>query len=277
MRTFEAVSAVGIPSCFTRSSAIADLGRQTFDVLVIGGGIGGACAAWDAALRGLRVGLVERADFASATSAHSLKVLHGGIRYLQHLDIARLQESCRERAAFLRIAPHLTRPIPVALPTYGFGLRGKLPLRVAFQLLNALTAGRNKGIQNKAQHVPPPYIMSRSEFLKRFPAFEDSGLTGAGVFYDGQMLNPPRIVYSIIRSAQQCGAVIANYCSAERLLVKAGRIEGVVVRDTCTGESFDVRSRIVANLTGPFAPTLNHDQFGGERLDVPLSGIWRWC
>jgi glycerol-3-phosphate dehydrogenase len=159
----------------------------------------------------------------------------------------------------------------VALPTYGFGLRGKLPLRVAFQLLNVLTADRNKGIENKAQHVPSPYVMSRSDFLTSFAAFEGSGLTGAGVFYDGQMLNPPRIVYSIIRSAQESGAVIANYCSAERLMVRAGRVEGVTVRDTCTGESFDVRSRIVANLTGPFAPMLNYHQFGGERLDVPLS------
>jgi len=82
---------------------------------------------WDASLRGLRAGLIERSDFASGTSAHSLRVLHGGIRYLQHLDIARLRESCAERGAFLRIAPHLTRPMPFALPTYGMGLRGKLP------------------------------------------------------------------------------------------------------------------------------------------------------
>src|SRR5580658_32563 len=107
---------------FTRTSALSQLGQEAFDVVIIGGGIAGACAAWDASLRGLRVALIERSDFGGGASAHSLKVLHGGIRYLQHLDISRLRESCRERAAFLRIAPHLTRPLPFVLPTYGLGL-----------------------------------------------------------------------------------------------------------------------------------------------------------
>jgi glycerol-3-phosphate dehydrogenase len=241
------------------------------DIAVIGGGIAGACAAWDAALRGLRVALIERSDFGGATSAQSLKVLHGGIRYLQHLDIVRLRESCAERAAFLRMAPHLTRPMPFALPTYGLGLRGKLPLHVAFQLLNAFTAGRNRGTENQAQHIPAPYVMSRREFVLRFPAFDGPGLTGAGVFFDGQVLNPPRLVYSIVRSAVESGAVAVNYCAAERLLVQNGRVVGVAVRDAASGASFDVRASIVANLTGPFAPMLHERALGGPRINVPLS------
>src|ERR1700722_12182335 len=91
----------------SRATLCGRLANETFDILVIGGGIGAACAAWDASLRGLRVALVERLDFGAGASAHSLKMLHGGIRYLQHLDMKRLRESCRERGTFLRIAPHL--------------------------------------------------------------------------------------------------------------------------------------------------------------------------
>ncbi len=254
-----------------RSKTLAILHREKFDVVVVGGGIGGACTAWDAALRGLRVALIEQSDFGAGTSSQSLKVLHGGIRYLQHLDISRLRESCGERSAFLRIAPHLTRPLPFALPTYGLGMRGKLPLRAAFQLLNLFTADRNAGIGDRGQHIPAPFILSRREFVDRFPAFDAPGLTGAGVFYDGQMLNPPRIVYSAIRSAQAASAVAVNYCAAEQLLVRDGRTQGVLARDTLTGEQFEIRARIVANLSGPYAPAFNARAAPQSVLNVPLS------
>jgi glycerol-3-phosphate dehydrogenase len=256
---------------FERTSALLELGREKFDLVVIGAGIGGACAAWDAAMRGLRVALLERSDFGSGASAHSLKILHGGIRYLQHLDIARLRESCQERTAFLRIAPHLTRPLPFAVPTYGFGLRGKLPLRVAFQLLNVFTADRNRGIEQTAQHIAAPFLLSRTEFVQRFPLLEGPGLTGAGVFFDGHLLNPPRLVYSIVRSAHAAGAVAANYCSVERLLVRDGSVEGVAVRDEVSRQEFDVRSRVVLNAAGPFAPAVHAHSVGAAHPEVPLS------
>jgi glycerol-3-phosphate dehydrogenase len=260
-----------IVSAGTRAAPLAQLGRETFDLVIIGGGIAGACAAWDASLRGLTVALIERADFGSGASAHSLKVLHGGIRYLQHLDIPRLRESCAERSAFLRIAPHLTRPLPFALPTFGHGMRGKIPLLAAFQLLKVFTRGRNDGIENRAQHIPAPFVMSRQEFVRRFPAFDEVGLTGAGVFYDGQMLNPARIVYSIVRSAQDAGAIVLNYCAAERLLIRNDRVEGVAARDELSGAALDIRARMVLNLTGPFAPTLHQRAQGGNPIHVPLS------
>lgn len=256
---------------FDRTSALQELGREPFDLLVIGAGIGGACAAWDAALRGLRVALIERSDFGSGASAHSLKILHGGIRYLQHLDIARLRESCRERSAFLRIAPHLTRPLPFAVPTYGYGLRGKMPLRIAFQLLNVFTADRNRGIEQASQHIQAPFLLSRAEFLRRFPMLAGPGLTGAGVFYDGHILNPPRLVYSIVRSAHSAGAIAANYCSVERLLVRDGTVEGAAVRDEVSGQEFDVRARVVLNAAGPFAPMVHARSVGAAHPQVPLS------
>ena len=99
----------------------AALARTEFDLVVIGGGMFGAAAALDAARRGLSTALVEREDFAGATSAHSFKMIHGGIRYLQHADIVRVRHSARARAAFLRAAPHLVRPLPIVVPTYGWG------------------------------------------------------------------------------------------------------------------------------------------------------------
>src|SRR2546429_8055533 len=95
-------------------NALAD---KQFDIVIVGGGIFGACAAWDAALRGLSVALVERHDFCSGASANSFKIVHGGIRYLQHGDLTRLRASRKERTALLRIAPHLVQPLPIVVPT----------------------------------------------------------------------------------------------------------------------------------------------------------------
>lgn len=99
------------------------LSSDTFDVLVIGGGIYGACVAWDAALRGLSTALVEKQDFGAGASSNSLKIIHGGFRYLQHADLKRMRESIRERKILMRIAPHLVHPLPILVPVYGHWLR----------------------------------------------------------------------------------------------------------------------------------------------------------
>src|SRR3970040_2512816 len=105
------------------------LENTEYDVIIVGGGIFGACALWEAAHRGLTACLIEKGDFCEATSANHYKMVHGGIRYIQHGDIKRLRESSVERSAFLRIAPHLVTPLPVVIPTYGHGMKGKEILR----------------------------------------------------------------------------------------------------------------------------------------------------
>ncbi len=158
--------------------ALAALAGREFDVLVVGGGITGAVTAWDAAQRGLSVALLERGDFGGATSAESLKVVHGGVRYLQHLDIVRVRESSRERRALLRMAPHLVHPMPFVVPTYGHGMRGPEILAAAFVLLNALTADRNRGLTDPSRRVPAARIVSRARVLEWFPEHQPGRADG---------------------------------------------------------------------------------------------------
>src|SRR2546426_6624216 len=122
------------------------LTARTFDVLVVGGGIYGLTIAYDAAQRGLSVALIEADDFGSGASFNHLRTIHGGLRYLQTLDIARARESVRERRTIARIAPHAVRPTPFALPLYRSLMRGKLALRVGFVLNRAVAMGRNRGL-----------------------------------------------------------------------------------------------------------------------------------
>ena len=148
---------------------LAPFEGHEFDLLVIGGGIFGACAARDAALRGLSVALIDRSDFCAATSANSYKLVHGGIRYLQHLDLGRLRQSSHARRTLLRTAPHLVQPLPVVVPTYGHGMKGKEALRAGMGLYDVLTLDRNAGVRDPDCHVPRGRTLSRAAVLERYP------------------------------------------------------------------------------------------------------------
>jgi glycerol-3-phosphate dehydrogenase len=235
---------------------VGDLSGQQFDVLVIGGGAAGAATAREAALRGFTTGLIERDDFGAGTSAHCFKVVHGGIRYLQHGDVRRLRASCRERAVFLRIAPHLVSAIPFAVPTYGQRRHSKWLVGTGMLLYDALSAGCNAQVIDPARRVARTRFLSRSEVLARFPSIEPRGLTGAAVFDDGQMYNPPRLVLAFAAAAHELGAKVANYIEAERLLIEGSRVVGVTAFDRSAGARLDIRSRVTINATGPWAEGL---------------------
>ncbi|MCH7872735.1 MAG: FAD-dependent oxidoreductase, partial [Planctomycetes bacterium] len=134
----------------------SELREVTFDVLVVGAGIHGACIAREAALRGLSVAVVDRYDFGGATSANSQKVIHGGLRYLQKLDLRRVRQSVRERDLLMRLAPHLIAPIPFVIPTFGHGRRSRAGMRAAFGLCNLVAPGD-----------PVPTGRHASEYAKR--------------------------------------------------------------------------------------------------------------
>src|SRR4051812_15204418 len=132
---------------------LPELARTEFDLLIVGGGAAGAAAAREATLRGLRTALIEKHDFGSGSSAHCFKVVHGGIRYLQHLDVRRLRASCHERSVFLRLAPHLVKPLTFVLPTYGLGRRSRWMLGSGMLLYDLLSADRNLGINDPSRRI----------------------------------------------------------------------------------------------------------------------------
>jgi len=245
----------------------AQLADQQFDLLVVGAGAFGAAAAWDASLRGLRVALIEQSDFGGGASAECFKMVHGGIRYLQHADIRRLRASCAERTALLRIAPHLVNPLPIAIPTYGHGRQGKAFLAAGMLVYDLLTANKNAGIADRSRRISRSRLLSRTETLDLFPELDARALTGAAVFEDGQMYNTARLVLAFVKSAVSRGAVAANYTQALSFLWSGNRVLGVRARDREDGSEFDIRARLVLNAAGPWADYLLDDpqHFGAHR------------
>lgn len=242
---------------------LTTLSDEEFDVVIVGGGIYGVFAAWDAALRGLSVALVEKGDLGHATSWNTLRIIHGGLRYLQHADLRRMRQSIRERQVFLRIAPYLVRPIPFFIPTYGHALRGKAVLAVALSVNDVVSFDRNR-LNDPPRRLPRSRVISRRECLRTFPRIESGGLTGAAIYYDCQMSSSERFVLSVARAASRAGAQLANYAEVVGFLGDGHRVSGVRVHDGISGTEFDVRGRTVLNTAGPWADTVL-DLLPGDR------------
>ena len=228
------------------------LSAGELDLVVVGGGIYGAVAAYDAAQRGLSVALVERDDFGAGASWHSLKTIHGGMRYLQKGALGRLRESARERRTFLRIAPDLVRPLPFVVPTRGHGVAGREALEVALRLNNWLTRDRNDGLPEE-KHIPDGRTVSAREALDLVPGLEPRGLTGAAVWSDAQAVSTERLTLAFVLAAAEAGARVANHAEVVAALRSTGRVVGVAVRDRLRGGTREVRARMVLNAAGPGA------------------------
>lgn len=225
------------------------LADQTFDLLVIGGGIHGAVAAWDAALRGLSVALIERSDFGSATSQNSLKIVHGGLRYLQDGNLFRIRTMARERTTWMRIAPHLVHPLTCLTPTRQKLSRSRMALGVALAANDILSFDRNRQADLE-KRLPGGKIISQTELAHILPDYDVSTSTGAAVWHDAQVYNTERLLLEFILSAANAGAEVANYVEAAGLLRHGDRITGAQVRDVQTGDVFEIRSRMVLNCAG---------------------------
>ena len=234
---------------------LSDLAATEHDLLVIGGGIQGACIAWDAALRGLRVALVERDDFGAATSANSLRIVHGGLRYLAHGDLARMRESIRERSALLRVAPGLVEPLPVLVPTGSAGVPGKAAFGVALALTHLLSLNRNHRL-DPARRIAAGRILSRAECVRLCPALDGDDITGGALWYDARMARPERLTLAFVASAAEAGAQVANYAEAETFEVSKGAIRSVGVVDRLTGRRHLARARQVVIAAGPWTAAL---------------------
>jgi len=247
---------------------LAALAAREWDVAVVGGGIYGAAVAWDAAQRGLSVALVEREDFSAGASWNSLKTIHGGMRYLQKLDLRRLRESARERATLLAIAPELVRPLPIMVPTYGHGTTGREALALGLLLNEWLTRDRNRGLP-PSHRIPAARSVSAAEALRLVPGLEPRGLTGAALWHDAQAAGTERLTLGFLHAAAGAGAAAANHAEAVSLLRSGGRVAGVAVSDTLCGATSEVRARVVVNAAGPWADELLA-RGGLRRAPAPL-------
>ena len=234
---------------------VHELAQNAYDILIVGGGIYGACVAWDACLRGLSVALVEQSDFGSATSANSLKIIHGGLRYLQHADFKRMRESIHERRTLMRIAPHLVHPLPVLIPTYGHGLEGKEIMRLALAINDLVSFDRNIG-GDPQKHIPRGRSISQQEILRILPGIHQERLTGGVIFYDAQVYNSERLLLSFLRSSWDAGARVANYVQVTGFLKEKDRVIGVQAQDVLTGDRFELRARVIINTCGPWVNRL---------------------
>lgn len=242
------------------------LSAERYDLLIVGGGINGLAAAWDAALRGLKVALVEKGDYGAQTSSATLKIVHGGLRYLQHLDIVRSRESIRERSIMLAIAPHLVMPFPFVVPTYGHLLQGKEFMATGILLNEIVSFDRNRGIRDPDRRIPAGRILSRAECLSLVPRVIEKGLTGGVMFYDAQMYNSDRLTLSFALSAAAKGVDLANRVEVVRLLRDGARVTGARAKDLLTGAEFDIRATVVANMTGPWSDIVL-GMMGAEKPD----------
>jgi glycerol-3-phosphate dehydrogenase len=231
---------------------LTNLSKKHYDLLVIGGGINGVCTAWDAALRGLSVALVEKEDFGKATSSATLRIVHGGLRYLQHLDFRRMRESIHERMVLMRIAPHLVHPLPFLIPTYGHTREGLEALAAAMFVNDIVSHDRNQ-LEDAEKFIPPGRVISSYRCAKILPGVQRKRLTGGAIFYDAQMYNSERLTLSFARSACEAGADLANYAEVVGFKLDGRRVDRAIVKDGLTGDEFEVRAKMVANITGPWS------------------------
>lgn len=231
------------------------LSSREFDVVVVGGGIYGACIARDAALRGLSTALIEHSDFCSGTSHNSLKIIHSGIRYLQHLDFRRVRESINERRSWFSIAPHLVRPLKFVIPSQGYLTRGPFALQAALLMHRALGFDWNRGVPAESR-IPIGRVHGRRALEAAIPGLPEGGLSGMASWYDGQVVDADRLVIECLQSAVDSGAVVANYLTAETLLTSGGRVRGIGATDRMSHRSLEIAGGLVINAAGPWAGKL---------------------
>jgi glycerol-3-phosphate dehydrogenase len=214
-----------------------------FDVIVIGGGIVGAGVARDAALRGLKVCLLEKNDFGSGTTSGSTRLIHGGLRYLEMLDFRLVRLDLREREILLRIAPHLVKPLEFLLPFYEQSLLHRLKIRSGMILYDLLSYDKS---------LPRHSFWTASELQQAEPQLKRGGLQGAACYHDAQIDLPERLCLENVLDARSRGACMMNYVEATGPLRSGGRLEGVSVRDLASGEELEVRGRLIVNVAGPW-------------------------
>lgn len=235
---------------------------KEWDVVIIGGGATGLGCAVDAASRGYKTLLLEKADFSKGTSSRSTKLVHGGVRYLQQGDVSLVFEALKERGLMFKNAPHLVHNQSFVIPTYDWwgGPFYAIGLKVYDLMAGKLGLGPSKHL-------------SYEETIEAIPTVEKKGLKGGVVYHDGQF-DDARMAISLARTAMEYGATVLNYCSVTKLLKKEELICGVIARDEENGEEFEIKAKSVINATGVFADEIiQMDEPGKSDMITPSQGI----
>jgi glycerol-3-phosphate dehydrogenase len=256
--SFSGVPSTPVQPLATRARSFERLARDTFDVLVVGGGITGAGVARDAAMRGLRTALVEQDDFASGTSSRSSRLVHGGVRYLEHGQLALVFESSAERRTLQRIAPHLVRPLAFVWPVYAGARVPRWKLAAGLMLYDLLALFRNVGRHER---------LGADGVVAREPRVRREALVGGARYWDAST-DDARLTLATVRSAIAAGAVAVNHARVASLRVVDGRVRGAHVVDAATGRGTDVSARVVVNATGPWSDAVERLADGAARPAV---------
>jgi glycerol-3-phosphate dehydrogenase len=234
------------PAIAWRERAVSRLRRESFDLLIVGGGITGAGIARDAALRGLSVALLECDDFASGTSSRSSRLVHGGVRYLEHGYFSLVFEASRERRRLLRSAPHLVRPLQFTWPVYRGARVPRWKLRAGLGLYDALAlfgnVGRHKGL-------------SRSGVIDSEPAIATDGLVGGATYWDAAT-DDSALTLANVLDARDSGAVVLNHAEVSALIIESGKAVGVTALDRLDRSIIRIRASVVINATGPWTDAI---------------------
>jgi glycerol-3-phosphate dehydrogenase len=229
-----------------------------YDVIIIGAGINGAGIARDAAMRGLKVLLIDKGEPGCATTSASTRLIHGGLRYLEHFEFGLVRESLREREILLRIAPDLVRPLAITIPIYKQSRRGRLTIRAGMILYDLLSWGKS---------LPLHRMFSRAETLEQWPGLNPEGLIGSALYYDAQVEFPERLVLANVLSARECGAEVLTHTRVTKLGMKDGNVSGVEF-----GQEQFAEAAVVINAAGPWidlvlehAPVQSPKLIGGTK------------
>jgi glycerol-3-phosphate dehydrogenase len=248
----------------SRAASVARMKAEEFHVFVIGGGITGAGIARDASLRGYRVALVDKGDFAGRTSSHSSKMVHGGLRYLQYYKFRLVSEALRERYTLSKIANNLVNPQPFLITVYRGASHGPGTYRMGLILYDLLALFRtpetHKGLSPE-----------RSSELE--PLLKEDGLLGGFLYYDYRV-DDARLTLANVKTAWLRGAAVANYVEVVGLVKESSKIVGVRMKDLLSGEEFVCRSKVVVNATGPYADKVRAlDDPACEKKLRPTKGV----
>jgi glycerol-3-phosphate dehydrogenase len=263
----------------SRERAIEALAGETFDVVVVGGGITGAGVALDATSRGYSVALVEKADFSSGTSSRSSKLVHGGLRYLQNFDLGLVREALLERRLMVKLAPHLVKPLPLVVPAFD-GARPDRLVGIGLNMYDVMAtpicgrrgprrAGRNSADEEPDTEWSPARhrVIDGAEVASLLPALAPRDPTGGYLFYDCQT-DDSRLVLTVLGEAERFGAICANRLEVVELAREGGHGPGVKVRDAETVAEFTVRGDNVINATGVWADRIRPEELHAE-AEVP--------